>query len=413
MDFAVVQALTTALGLGLLVGIERERAAPAIAGVRTFTLITVLGTVAALLAREYGGGVLVASAIAVVAFLIVGNLIQLRRDEADPGLTTEVAALVMFGVGAMLATTYRAAAVVLTGTVALLLHWKRPLHRLAEHIGEAEFRAGMRLVLIALVILPIMPDRTYGPYDILNPFQIWLMVVLIFGISLAGYVAYRVFGARRGTLLGGALGGLISSTAATVGYARRAREAPSEGAAAAVVIMVASSVVFVRVLFEIGLVAPAHLGVLGAPVALMLVVMAGLAALAYRSARDGLADGGDRKPQSDLRAAVIFALLYGAVLFAVSAAKERFGTGGLYAVAGISGLTDMDAITLSTAQLVRADRIDPGTGWRVILVAGMANLVFKGAAVLAIGPRSLGTRIAVLFLTAIVAGSLLIAFGPA
>jgi len=412
MDVQLLQMLAIALGLGLLVGIERERTAPAMAGVRTFALITVLGTVSALLAQAYGGGVLVAATVAVVTFLVVGNLIQLRRDEADPGLTTEVAALLMFGVGAMVATTYRAAAIVLTGTVALLLHWKRPLHRLVEHIGEAEFRAGMRLVLIALVILPMLPDRTYGPYAILNPFQIWLMVVLIVGISLAGYVAYKVFGARRGTLLGGALGGLISSTAATVSYARRAREAPEESAAAAVVIMVASSVVFVRVLFEIAIVAPAYLGALGLPVVLMLVAMSALAALAYRAVRQGIADGGDRQPPSDLRAAIVFALLYGAVLFAVSAAKDRFGTGGLYAVAGISGLTDMDAITLSTAQLVRAARLDPGTGWRVILVAGMAKLVFKGVAVLALGPRSLGRRIAVLFLAAVAAGSLLIAFGP-
>jgi uncharacterized membrane protein (DUF4010 family) len=170
--------------------------------------------------------------------------------------------------------------------------------------------------------------------------------------------------------------------------------------------------VFVRVLFEIGLVAPAHLGALGGPVALMLLLMVGLAAVSYGSVRHSLADGTDRQPPSDLRAAIVFALLYGAVLFAVSAAKERFGTAGIFAVAGISGLTDMDAITLSTAQLVRADRLDPATGWRVILVAGMANLVFKGAAVLVIGPRQLGTRIAAVFLTAIVAGSLLVAFGP-
>lgn len=412
MESTALYDLAIALGLGLLVGFERQRKDPDMAGVRTFALITVLGALAAILAREYGNALLVAAIAAVAGLVIMSNLIQLRHGEADPGITTEIAALLMFGVGVAAGTGYRLVAATVAGSVALLLHWKRPLHALAQHLDEAEVRAGMRLVLIGLVILPILPDRAYGPYDVLNPFQIWLMVVLIVGISLAGYAAYRVFGARSGSLLGGALGGLISSTAATVAYSRRAREAPSAVAAAAVMILVASAVVFVRILFEIAVVAPAQLAALGPPLVVMLVLLAALAGISYRAVKDGLIESGDRKPPSDLRAAIVFGLLYGAVLFAVAAAQDRFGTSGLYIVAGISGLTDMDAITLSTAQLVERGQLETSIGWRVILLAGMANLVFKAIAVAVLATPSLAKRVAGYFLVAIVVGIALILFVP-
>jgi len=412
VELELLHNLAIALGLGLLVGFERERTAPETAGVRTFALITVLGALMAVLARDFGAGVLAVSVAAVVAFLLMSNVLQLRSRAPDPGITTEIAALVMFGVGATAAAGYRIVAAVLAGSVTVLLHWKRPLHALAERIGEAEFKAAMRLVLIGLVILPIVPDRTFGPYGIINPFQIWLMVVLIVGISMAGYVAYKVLGARRGTLLGGILGGLISSTAATVGYARRAREAPAESGAAAAMILIASAVVFGRVLFEIGVVAPSQLRGLGPPIAAMLLAMVALSAASFRLARTAIVDTVDRAPPSDLRAAIVLGLLYGGVLFLLAAAKQRFGTGGLFVVAGLSGLTDMDAITLSTAALVRAGQIDPSLGWRAILVAGLANLLFKGAAVAALGPRSLARRVGGLFLAAFLFGAALIAFGP-
>jgi uncharacterized membrane protein (DUF4010 family) len=412
MDLALLHNLAIALGLGLLVGFERQRTAPEMAGVRTFALITMLGALMGTLAQTFGGGLVVVTIGALTVLLVTSNFIQLRRDEAEPGLTTEFAALVMFGVGAAVGADYRIAAAVLAGSVALLLHWKRPLHSLAQRIGEAEFRAAMRLVLIGLVILPVMPDRSFGPYGVLNPFQIWLMVVLIVGISLAGYVAYRVFGAQGGTLLGGALGGLISSTAATVGYARSARERPTEAGAATVMILVASCVVFVRILLEIALVAPGQFGGLGPPAATMLALLLALSALAWHRTRRGLADATDRQPPTNLRAAIIFGLLYGAILFAVALAKENFGTGAVFVVAAVSGLTDMDAITLSTARLVEFGQLDPATGWRVIIVAALANLLFKGGAVALIGPRPLARQVAAFFLAAVLAGVALVMFGP-
>ena len=271
--------LAVALGLGLLVGLQRERRDPAIAGIRTFALITLFGAVSGMLGKAFGGWVVAVGLIAAAGLVTAGNLTRMHKGEADPGQTTEFTALLMYGIGAWLVVGPRMTeAVVLGGVVALLLHLKEPLHELAGRMGEKDVRAIMQLVLIALVILPLLPDRTFGPYGVLNPYQIWWMVVLIVGLSLLGYVAYKRFGARAGAALGGVLGGLISSTATTVSYARRSKEDPESSRLAALVVVIASAVVFGRVLVEIGVVAPGSFVELAPPIAAMLGVMVALAA---------------------------------------------------------------------------------------------------------------------------------------
>jgi uncharacterized membrane protein (DUF4010 family) len=412
-ELALIPDLAIAIGLGMLVGIERERRNDRVAGLRTFALITLLGALSAVLANAWGGWILGAALAAVTAFLLVGNLLQLRKGDYDPGMTTEIAALVMFAAGAALMAGYRIQAVIVSASVALLLHWKQPLSGFVRRFGEGDFRALMRLALIGLVILPLLPDQTFGPYDVLNPFRIWLMVVLIVGISLAAYIAWRLAGARAGTLLGGILGGLISSTAATVGYSRAARQDNVGVGAANVMIVIASTVVFVRVLGEIAIVAPDSFVDLAPPLGVMLVFLALLSAYAWRGARATARPPAEYEPGADLRAAIAFGLLYGAVLFAVAAAREHLGEQGLYAVAALSGLTDMDAITLSTTHLVHADRLEPSTGWRLVLTAGMANLVFKAGAVALLGTPQLFRRVAANFGAALLVGLLLILFWPA
>jgi uncharacterized membrane protein (DUF4010 family) len=288
--------------------------------------------------------------------------------------------------------------------VAVLLAWKRPLHHLVRRIGPEDLNAILRLVIVGMVILPLLPDRAYGPFGVLNPFRIWLMVVLIVGISLAAYTAERLLQARSGTLLAGLLGGLISSTATTVGYARRSRGHPAECPAAAAVLVVASTVVFARVVLEVAVVSPALLPHVAPPLLLMMLVMAGLGVASFRGwgAHSDLPVHAG--PPADLRAAVVFGLLYGAVLFGVAAVKQGFGNAGMYTVAGLSGLTDVDAITLSTSQLMQNDTVAVGTGWRLILVGAIANLVFKGAVVAVLGHRLLTRRVVVLFGLGVAAG---------
>ena len=412
MDAVVIQQLGIALGLGLLVGLQREWAESQAAGIRTFPLITVFGTVSALLAEKYGGWILGAGVLSLTAMLITVTVIRSRLEEGGQGLTTEAAVLLMYGVGALLVLGHTGAAVITGAGVAVLLHWKKPLHTVVRRMSGPDIRAVIRLVLIALVVLPILPNRTYGPYNVLNPFKIWLMVVLIVGISLGGYIAFRLFGAKAGTVLGGILGGLISSTATTAGYARRSRDAPDSVPLASLVILIASTVAFGRIAVEIGVVAPKVLPRMLPPLAAMMGAMLVLCVVLYLLRRgDAGALPSDDDP-SDLKAAIFFGLLYGVIIFAVAAAKQHFGQSGLYIVATVSGLTDMDAITLSTAQLCKADRLALDTGWRMILVAGLSNLCFKMGAVAALGHRRLRKRIALVFGLAILGGVLILALWP-
>lgn len=406
--------LAVALALGLLVGMQREWAVDEIAGIRTFALITLLGAVSGILATLHGGWMVGAGALGLVTLIAVANLVRLRRDDTlDTGITTEVAALLMYGVGVLVASGATLESVVLAGAVAVLLHWKQPLHRWVKQMGQDDVNAVFRLVLIALVILPILPNRAFGPYGVLNPFQIWLMVVLIVGLSLAGYVAFVLFGSRGGAVVSGVLGGMISSTATTVSYSRRSAAEPDRSPAAAVVVMLASVVVFGRVLVEMGLVAPSHLGALAPPMVAMMVIMAVVAGVLVFTARDSRErEVRDRQPPSDLKAAVVFGLLYAAVLLAVALARTHLGEGALYAVAAVSGLTDVDAITLSTAQMVALDGLDPAQGWRLILVGTLSNLVFKAGMVTVLGHRRLRGRILAAFGVSFAAGVGILLFWP-
>ncbi len=374
--------------------------------------MTVLGTLLALLAQSYGGWILASGMVALAAMILVGNLAKITRGPTGAGLTTEIAMLVMFAVGAALVAGHVGAAVAVGGGVAVLLHLKRPLHELVARFGEADLRAIIRLVLIGLVILPALPNRAFGPYDVLNPFTIWLMVVLITGISLAAYATSKLVGPHKGILLTGLLGGLISSTATTVSFSRVARAAPDQSRLAAVVIVLASTVVFGRVLIEIAIVAPGALRATAPPIVIMMVFTGALASLLYVLSRPKIDVAGREQPPADLAVAIVFGLLYAVIVFGVAAAKDRFGAGGIYTVAALSGLTDMDAITLSTAQLIKAERLDTGTGWRAILIASMSNLVLKAIAVAALGNARVFARVIGVLAASFVAGLALLLFWP-
>lgn len=404
--------LAVALGLGLLVGLQRERVDSVIAGIRTFALISLFGAVCAQLAKTYGGWILVVGFLATALLVTAGNLVRMQSREAEPGQTTEFAALLVFGLGAWVVTGSMAVPVVLAGAVVVLLHFRESIHDFVGKIGEKDLRAMMQFVLIALVILPVLPDRDMGPYGVLNPYQIWWMVVLIVGLSLAGYVAYKLFGAGAGTVLAGILGGLISSTATTASYARRSRENAEISRLAALVVMIASTVVYGRVLVEVAAVARGRLLELAPPLAAMLGVCALVSGAAWLLGRDGEDELPKQENPAELKAALIFGALYAVVLLAVAFARDRFGTAGLYTVAAISGLTDVDAITLSTSRLVQGGRLDPDTGWRAILLASMSNLGFKAGIVAALGSKALLGRIALLFGAALLGGGLILWLWP-
>jgi uncharacterized membrane protein (DUF4010 family) len=357
--------------------------------------------------------IVAAGLLGLTAIVVAARIVSGREDDSGAGITTEVAALVMFLVGAVAMSGSIPVAVVLGGVVAALLQWKRPMHGLVREITDDEVRALMRIVVIGLVILPALPDRTYGPYDVLNPFQIWLMVVLIVGISVASYVLSRLTSARASIVLGGLLGGLISSTATTASYARRARRHVQFAPAAAVVAMLASTIVFARIFVEVAAVAPSLLERVAPPLGAMAAFNVLLCVVGLLRARGRVDEIPGQTDPTELRAALVFGALYGAVLFAAAAAKEHFGDAGLYAVASVSGLTDVDAITLSVANLADAGRVDVVLAWRAILLAALANLVFKAGLACVLGGGAMLRRLAGLFGPSLAFGTAILVFWPA
>ncbi len=385
----VFEKVGLALLLGLLVGLQRERVQARLAGIRTFALITLLGAVCGLLSEELGGWLVGLGGLAVAALMAAGNLARRSTQESDPGITTEVAALLMFAVGAYLVVGHETVAIATGGATALLLHWKRPMHAFVARIGEADLAAIMQFVLITLVILPVLPDQSFGPYDVLNPRHIWLMVVLIVGISLGGYVAYKWLGAEGGAVLAAMLGGLISSTATTVSYARRTTSAPASVRLGALVLIIASTVALVRVIAEVGVVAPRRFVDVAGPLGAVWGWMVAVSLAAYLVVRGQKVELPAQENPAELKPALFFGALYAAVTLGVAAARDTLGTTALYGVAILSGLHDMDAITLSTAKLVNEGRLEATIGWRLILAAMLSNLGAKLVVVAMLGHRRL------------------------
>lgn len=415
MGGGLLVSLGLALALGLLVGLQREWVVDRVAGIRTFPLITVLGVIAADVAPTWGPA---AGFLALGALMSAANVARARspRDASeatDFGVTTEVAALVMFGVGVMLFRDQLAPAVVVAGTVAVLLQWKASLHAFTRRLHRGDLEAVTRLVLLALVVLPVLPNRSYDPWQVINPFEIWLMVVLIVAISLAGYVAFRFLGSTRGVLVTGLLGGLISSTATTLSYARRSSDHPGLARAGAMVTVLASAFVFVRVLVEVALVAPAGFAQIAPPLTIVLGVMtlAGWLLVRRKSPADEVAPS-SLQPPSEIGAALAFGLLYAAVLLGVAIARQHWGDAGLFAVAALSGLTDVDAITLSSSRLVARGAIEASLAWRLILIGALANVVLKGMMVALLADKAMTRGVVAAFAASLVAGLLVLGLWP-
>ena len=417
MDYHDLTTLGIAFGLGLLVGLQREKANSELAGVRTFTLIAILGVLAGFLSRDYQNPfILPVLGVALTSLLVAANFIKIKVfTNPDVGQTTEVAALLMFAIGAYLVMGDRVLGIVIGVSMSVLLYVKERLHGFINRLQEKDLSAIMTFAGISLVVLPILPNKTYGPYNVLNPQNIWLMITLIVGLSVLGYFIYKFVGKKLGIISNGVLGGLISSTATTVSYARKTVDTASISKMAAFVITVASVISLARVMVEIGVVIPEKLPVILLPLMVEFVVMALICLGMFYSINKDSKDDTMPEPENpaEFKSALVFGLLYGAILLAVAFANEEFGDDALYIVAIISGLTDVDAITLSLSQLIKIDALNVSTGWKLILLASLSNLVFKGVMAGILGTKQLAKWIALSFGIAIIVGIFLIWLWPA
>lgn len=376
-----------ALAIGLLMGLERERNPAAKAGLRTFALTALLGVLTAHLATALGELWLIAVGLLLVGgMMIAAYLHSPQQADGDPGTTTVAALMLCYGLGVLVWHDEIQLAVMLGITATILLYFKPELRGLSQHMSRRDLLSVLQFAVLSLIILPLVPNRNYGPYGALNPYQIWWMVVLIAGVGLAGYAALRLVGQRRGAAMLGLLGGLVSSTATTLSFSRHARASGEMMPVAVIVIVLANLMVLVRLGVLATVLAPDVLS------QLLPVLIGGLLTGAV-----GAAYGVRRlKPQgelptlamgnpTELRTAFGFGLLYAGVLLAAAWLSDWLGNRGLYAVALVSGLTDVDAITLSSLRLHDLEKLSAGVVVNVITLAMLSNLAFKSALTLAIG----------------------------
>ena len=385
----------TSLGIGLLIGLERERSPAAKAGLRTFALVAMFGTLAAFVSERAASPWLLAAGLLAVGAMIIAAYLQHIPDDGDPGTTTVAALLMCYGLGALVWFGFSTIAVMLAIVTTILLYFKAELHGITRSLTRRDLVSMLQFAVLSFIILPILPDRDFGPYGALNPHQLWLMVVLISGVSLAGYLALRAVGERHGAPLLGLFGGLVSSTVTTLVYARNGRDNPPMAELAVVVILLANLVLLVRLGMLTAVVSLAVLPLLAPVLASGLVL--GLGGTLYRWKT---LTAGAKPPlpeftnPTELKTALGFGALYGAVLLLAAWLSDIAGPGGLYAVALVSGLTDVDAITLSSLRLFELGKLSAGEAVTAISLATLANIGFKTTLVFVIGGVSLGLRAA-------------------
>lgn len=401
-DYAAAQDFGTALLLGALLGIEREkrnmREGFGIAGLRSFVLLAMLGAVGGYMGKDLAMPWLLPAVVVVVGGVVaVGYFAGVRQRPEQVGLTTELAAVAACLIGAMATTGHRDLAVVLGVGMAALLAYKQPLHQLVGQLGWEDVLVGMRLLLATFIVLPLLPDRAIDPWGAINPYKLWLLVLLISGMSLVGYLATRWLGPGRGIAVTAASGGLVSSTAVTLAFAKQSRDEPHRARALAGGVLLAWAVMFVRVVAIAAVVQPALAQALAAPFAAMTVACAAMAVVAMR-ARDGaVADGLPAVPMTNpfsLLAACKFAALFAVVQLLLKLGQQHLPQSGVYAVAALAGLTDVDAITVSMAERVRAAPADVGIAAAAILVACLSNTAVKTGMAIGLG-RGLARTVAV------------------
>jgi uncharacterized membrane protein (DUF4010 family) len=351
--------------------------------------------------------------------VIIGSLIAISYAidafQGRVGMTTEVAAVVVFVCGALAYWDYLELAAALAVVTFGFLTLKPQLHRLASRVSSEDMYATLKFAVISLIILPVLPNQTYGPppFDAFNPYKTWLMVVFISGISFLGYVLIKVVGSRRGIGLTGLLGGLVSSTAVTLSFAQRSEQQPDFARPFALAITLAWTVMFGRVLVEVAVLNRELLSELWLPMVAGMAAGLAFCIIYYSAQRTAQESDVEISNPFELGPAIKFGLLYAAILLVAKVAQYYFQDAGVYVASVVAGFTDVDAITLSMAELSGAQGgVSLSTGARAVVLAVIANIVVKGGIALTTGSgtlrRALLPPLLLMLIVTAVAGLLLI-----
>lgn len=404
--------LLISLGIGLLIGLERERDRTRVAGLRTFGLVAFLGTLLTIIGQKLEilvwllpVGLFAIVTLGGVAYLSERwNLETLAKQpeqsvllENEPGITTQAALLITFCFGVLIALQWITLVVMLAIITTMLLYFKPELHGMAQNLSRRDLLSILQFGILSFIVLPILPNHNIGPYHALNPHQIWIMVVLISGINLAGYIALRIVGQRYGAPLLGIFGGLVSSTATTLIYSRQGKNAPpAMTQLALVIILLANLVVMVRLAGLVAVMSDLELVIKSAPV-FGIAFLFGLTGVIYAwrglEKQTSLAKLEVKNP-TEIKTALTFGALYAVVLVATAWLSDIAGSRGLYTIAMVSGLTDVDAITLSSIRLYDLHNLTADQVVTAISLAIIANMIFKFSLVLFIAGGKLAKQCA-------------------
>ena len=408
-DLDLLKAFAIALAIGALVGVEREKhrdAAGTTAGLRTFTLIALAGGLAAWMGTVIGHHWLLIIGLIALTLVVVARR-YVGVSEQDTGLTTVIAALTVYLLGATVLLGFSKLAIALGVTVSAILAFREPLHGLVKRIGTDDLFAGLKLLIATFIILPLIPNHTLDPWNAFNPFKVWLLAILISAISLVGYIAMRFFGQRRGVTATGLSGGLVSSTAVTLALARRSKLDGKDAVHRLTTgILLAWMVMYFRLMIAVTVVFTPLLKLL-APACITLSLAC--AAFAYYHWKRDLShvsdDSVEVKNPFSLVVATKFALLFALILFLVRLSEYYLPPSSIYGVAALAGLVDVDAITLSLSTAAKDSTLMNQTAV-AILLASLTNTVVKFGMVFTLGDSSM--RQPMLIATSVLIGITLI-----
>lgn len=403
-----------ALLIGALIGLEREfyqqkEGSPDFAGIRTFSLIALLGSVSSYLTDDFG---IVLAALALGGLVLMTTVSYsgaLVRNRTETGITTEVAAILTFLFGVLVMGDQASVAIALAVVTSLLLALKGQLHEFIRNMSLEDIHLTLQFALVAAVILPLLPNRTLDPLGLLNPFQVWLMVVFVSGVGFSGYVLMKLLGPSQGVNLMGVLGGLASSTATAVSFSSASREHPRMARHYARAVVLASTVMLPRVWFLILVIHPPLAMTVIIPLVAMLIT--GLL-FVFVVQRGGLTEKAAVHPSFEitnplkLSTAIKFGLLFALVLIVVEYAQTLFGSSGVYLASLLTGLTDVDAIALSVARLADDAQLTYDVAGAAVLIAALMNTISKGAISYFSGSTELRRPVIRAFLFMILAGAI-------
>jgi len=387
LEISLLMQAMAALGIGLLIGLEREysqrrvrgrRSQREAAGIRTFALVALTGNLLTWLPESFRLWAVILGFIFTALIALISYYRTSRGQKADKGTTSEIVIVITYLLGSLTGFGYLLPATIIAVVVFALLHFKRVLHHFSHSLSKNDIRQTVQFLVVAVVVLPILPDQAFGPYESLNPQHIWLMIVLISGIGFGSYASIKLIGERAGLGVTGVLGGLTSSTAVTLAMSRLSKINPKLQTSCALATILACSTMFPRtlaltMLFNIDVTIQLIL-----PVATILLYSSGITYLLWRKSAALKLDPVYQPATNPLsfRVALAFGLFYAVVIFFVHLAQAKFGDAGLMTVAGLSGLSDVDPITLSLSEISRST-ISATLAAQGILLAAAANSLVK------------------------------------